>query len=116
MFQAIRWTARVLSILLVLFFGFMIFSHFFGGLEAPPDVATLLPMIVMLAGLVIGWRWELAGGAIVILGFAISAGQNPQIVKAWPYALCLLAGLLYLASVIARRKSTQMSAQTPISD
>lgn len=105
MSDAIRWVARMLSIILVLFFGFMVSAHFFGGQEEPPRAATTLAIAVMLSGLIVAWKWEVVGGILILGGYAFSALLAPPVLRAWPYALCLLAGVLFLVSWFMRRSA-----------
>jgi len=101
---AVHWTARVLSVIVVLFFGFMIVAHFVGSEELPPRAATLVAIGVILIGLMVAWRWEAVGGVLVLGGYCFSALLNGQVLRAWPYALCLIAGLLFLVSWFMRRR------------
>lgn len=103
MSNAIRWVARGLSVVLVLFFAFMVSAHFLGGQEAPPGTATTLAIGVILLGLIVAWKWEALGGIVVLCGYAFSALLAPPVLRAWPYAVCLLAGVLFLISWFMRR-------------
>ncbi|WP_435891976.1 DUF7670 domain-containing protein, partial [Klebsiella pneumoniae] len=64
-----RWLARILSGLIVLFVSFFVIAYFVGGKEhssrplSAADYVALATSAVSLAGLVVAWKWELAGGA-----------------------------------------------------
>jgi hypothetical protein len=82
---AARWVARGSGVVLFLFWG----SFFVHHLSWFTDPDRWPPMwvfafqglhLLMLAGLVVGWRWELLGGALVLLPaapfFVLAAGPN----------------------------------------
>ena len=104
MTTAVHWTARVLSVVVVLFFGFMIVAQFVGDEELPPRAVTLVAISAILIGLMVAWRWEGVGGVIALGGYFFSALLNGQVLRTWPYALCLVAGLLFLLSWFMRRR------------
>jgi hypothetical protein len=100
---AVRWTARVLSAVLLLFWGFMIVGHLVGDAGRPSRPLTANDYLLMslmglwIAGLAASWKWELAGGAVTLVALAIAAFLNPQIL-AFPGAFIAVAGVLFLAS------------------
>ena len=73
-----RWIARILSIALLLFWGYFIAAHLAGGNKpaprplSPRDLAILAALLASLAGLAVAWKRERAGGlmtlAAVLLG------------------------------------------------
>jgi hypothetical protein len=99
----IRWVARVLAAVTVLFFGVMLLGHFFGGQETPPPPDVLIPILVMLVGFVLAWKWELVSGALAIAGYLTNVIRSPQLLTAWPYAVCLLTGVLFVVSAFLHR-------------
>jgi hypothetical protein len=69
----VRWIARLSAAVLFLFWGGFFVEHltewFIAPLPRTPPPAVWLAQLLhflILAGLVIGWRWELAGGLLVI--------------------------------------------------
>lgn len=110
----LRWAARITGLLLV---GLVIT---FAVGEGPPNVfrqplpvtVEFIGMGLMLAGFLIGWRWEAMGGATSIAGFAIFAATELIVNRHLPgFAICLFVvpGLLFLASSGLRiRQSTGM--------
>lgn len=64
--KVLRWSARVISAILLLFLGL----SFAGSLGREPlqpgDAAKLIVLGVMMAGMILAWRWELLGGSLVI--------------------------------------------------
>ncbi len=64
---AARWSARLLSGLILLFWGFFLVAHLLGegGKPSRPltiaDYVIVASIVAALAGLAVAWRWELAG-------------------------------------------------------
>src|SRR5262245_24365725 len=78
-FPAMRWGARILSVLLLLFWGWFLLAHLFGqgGRPSRPrlveaDYAILTAVVVSLVGLAVAWRWERLGGTLSLA--AVTAG------------------------------------------
>lgn len=75
---------------------------------ATPKEPTTLVIPVMLLGLIVAWKWEVLGAILILGGYACSAVMAPAVLRSWPYALCLLAGVLFLfSSIMQRRASTR---------
>lgn len=98
----VRSIARVVSVALLLFVALVAIGE---GFPNPMDLAgreSLLTVafVAMVAGLIVGWWRELAGGLLILGGFAAfmiveyiatgDAGMN------WIFALFPAAGILYL--------------------
>ena len=98
-----RWTARVLTCLIVLFFGFFLVAHFFGEQGRPSrplvwqDYVILTTLVVSLAGLSLAWKWERMGGAIALLAIVICAVVNWHVLI-FPGVLIPFTALLYSVS------------------
>jgi hypothetical protein len=96
-----RRTARIWAAALVLFWGAFFVEHlawFADPRRLPPLWVFLLVGLhfLMLAGLLAGWKWELAGAAVALASsvpfFAVAAGRNFPwfaLVTAAPSALWL---------------------------
>jgi hypothetical protein len=85
--------------LLTTWLGFVIFEAILSGPPAPVTALQAAAFAVVFAGYALGWRYELAGGLLAILGtaafFAVCAftiGVPPQSGVAWFAA----PGVLYL--------------------
>jgi peptidoglycan/LPS O-acetylase OafA/YrhL len=77
--------------------------------QPPAVVAEFIAMFLMLAGFLVGWRWEGAGGLIAIGGFALfSAAEFVANGKPPHGAVPLFAipGVFYLASYCTGRLLT----------
>lgn len=103
-----RWSARIISILILLFWGFFLFAHLFGGdggatrpLNAR-DVIGLTTMLTSLAGLIVAWKWEFAGAMMTLIAMAIGAIVNWRVLM-FPFVLVPITGVLFLASWWIRR-------------
>jgi hypothetical protein len=99
----IRWGARILSVLILMFWGYFIVAHIFGDAGRPSrplvwqDHATLTALIASLAGLAVAWKWELAGGAMTLLAVLVGAFVNPGVL-AGPYTLIPITAVMHLSS------------------
>ena len=98
-----RWSARVLSSLIVLFFGFFLFAHLVGDQGGPSrplvwnDYVILFTLVISLVGLLLAWKWELAGAALTLIAVAVCAAVNWKVLV-FPGALIPVAALLFVAS------------------
>ena len=99
----VRWSARVLSVLVVLCFGFFLVAHLIGDQDhgsrplASNDYVILVTLIVSLVGLLLAWNWEFAGAAIALIAISVCAVANWRILVS-PGALIPISALLYLSS------------------
>jgi len=101
-----RWTARILSALILLFWGFFIVAHFFGdGEEASRpltacDYVGLMTMGAWLVGLAVAWKWEFIGGVVTIVAYLIAIAANPAVLM---FLFIPITAMLFLASWWMRR-------------
>ena len=106
----ISWTARILSSLIVLFYGFFLVAHLIGDEGGPSrplvwkDYVILATLVVSLVGLVLAWKWEFAGAAITLIAIGICAVVNWKVLV-FPGALIPFSAVLYLLSWWFRRAS-----------
>jgi hypothetical protein len=69
MATTLRWSARILSALILLFWSFFIVASLAGdeGRSSRPlmtsDYISLTAMVISLAGLGVAWKWERIGAA-----------------------------------------------------
>lgn len=73
----LHWTPRILCILAILFISLFALDAFEPGLTIWQQLAAfamhLVPSFVLLALLLVAWRWELAGGIVfMLLGLGLS--------------------------------------------
>jgi prolipoprotein diacylglyceryltransferase len=114
--KVLYWTARILCILAILFISFFLWEK------------SLIPSFVLLAILIIAWKWEKAGGIILtIFGLAFSIFIFVFNYKRnhFPVMICLLqtlavaipfvlAGILFILSHYRKKKELSgVQSQTP---
>ena len=109
-----RWTARLISSVIILIWGFFFFSQLFTnyydetGSFAPSEGAIYasVPIIILLVGTIIAWLNEKWGGIILIAGyFPAAIGGYLQAVSNLPPEAPAAAGfipvILYLPFLIS---------------
>jgi hypothetical protein len=100
---AARWCARLLSGLLLLFWGFFLAAHLLGDEGRPSrpmtaaDCAIVASLVAALAGLAVSWRWELAGAVTTLLAIVVCAALNWKVLV-FPGTLIPVAALLFLTA------------------
>ena len=66
--KAVRWTARVLSVPILLVWAFFIVAYAAGPVRSLPitlpDSVAYGAMLVSLLALAAAWKWELGGGIL----------------------------------------------------
>lgn len=113
---AVRWGARVLGGLILLFWCFFLIAHLVGdeGRASRPltrdDYLSLSSLAVALAGLALAWKWERAGAAVTLAAVAVCAAFNWKVLL-FPGTLIPVAAVLYLLSWRACRASEQDGAE-----
>jgi len=78
----VRWIARTLSVLILLFWGYFIVAHLFGtAAQSSRPIAGdsgLFSMVLLwFVGLAIAWRWELIGATVTLAAVLVAALINP---------------------------------------
>jgi hypothetical protein len=105
----VRWTARVLSALLVA----IVLLIFVGEGFNPLNLKGIEPVQMALfwtacAGMVVAWRWPAVGGALslggMILFFAVESAVTGRLPRGLFFYLMLLPGVLFLLSAFIRRR------------
>jgi hypothetical protein len=110
---AVRWIARILSALIILFWGYMILGHLIGteAQSSRPlvasDTAQVAMMLLWLGGLAVAWRWELVGAILALMGALIGALLNPNTVS-----LCVVPAVPALLFLFCWWRS-RVSRHTP---
>ncbi len=99
----IRWSARVLSAVILLFWGVFLVAHMVGGEGqgsrplTSNDLLILAGLTGSLVGLALAWRWELVGAALALVAIAICAFANWRVLV-FPGALIPVTAMLFVAS------------------
>lgn len=65
----VRWLGRVTSVPILLLFGILFVQDGFPVFLFGTDPSHMIALVVSLLGLAIGWKWELAGGGLVLAGY-----------------------------------------------
>ena len=119
--KVFSWTARILCILAILFVSLFALDSFSSERTFWQNTAAflmhLIPSFVLIAILIIAWKWEKAGGIILtIIGLAFSIflfifnyNKNHSVATSLLIALMLaipfvLAGILFILSYYRKKK------------
>lgn len=111
-----RWGARMLSVPILLFWGFMLIAHVVGDEGRPSrplvwgDYAILTALVASLVGLAVAWKWEPLGAALTLAAVLACAFINWRVLV-FPGTLIPIAGLLFLSSTILNRTRNDGSAE-----
>ena len=110
--MVIRWTARILSILILTFHA----MSFFGDLPmanlTTSDYMNLGLWVLVMLGMIIAWKWEVAGGLLIIAVFVVQVNRNPMVLSMWAFWIAPLTGALFLISWMISRKKNEPGTKT----
>lgn len=97
-FLTLRWIARVLGSLVVLFLILMALAYAIEeGAEGLPGIRVSAAIIIWIIGVALSWRWEGIGGGIILLNTVIFFILVPKVFSSLsPYHLFLVVGILFL--------------------
>jgi hypothetical protein len=110
--QILFWTPRILGILFTLFVGMFSLDVFGmgGGFWATLGgfIVHNIPTLILLAALVLGWRWEWVGAAL-FTGFGVwylaeARGVSPMLYYVIFAGIPFLVGALFLVGWITREQ------------
>ena len=117
----IRWTARVLSVALILaMLTYFIGAALVGGGMSTPTVMSLvdsfrvLTLLMALVGVVVAWRWEAIGAVLIAGSVLLFIAINTVTVGAWQFSPLGLLSLVVAALFLWdwwRREKTYLSSQ-----
>ena len=104
-----RWVARISGLLLVLLvFVFLVGEGVPNVFAAPFEVQLeFLAMAAMLAGFLVGLRWEAVGGGLAIAGFTLFCGVEQVVTGKLPggaIPLFAIPGVLLILSYFCSRQ------------
>ena len=104
---ACRWTARIVGTLLVLMCVIIAIGEGMPNpLTQPMSVQVgFLALALVMIGILGGWRWELAGGTLSLVGWSlfVVAVMHPPRGLNWFVGALALPGILYVAGALVRR-------------
>ncbi len=104
----IRWAARISGLALAVMATLFLFGEGFPNVFVQPTEVVLefLALGMMLAGFLLGWRWEAIGGGLALLGFSLFCGVELIVNGAFPggaIPLFAIPGILLLISYAVSR-------------
>jgi hypothetical protein len=94
--SGVKWTARVLSLPLIL-----MFSIGLGGVVLSgdyPDKGEMINGLFTLFALLIAWRWEKVGGGLLLLGNSVNACITKMQEEPWGFYIVWMLAFLFLTS------------------
>ena len=102
--KIIRWTARGLSIIALLFH-ILSFAGDLGSAHLQPgDTENLLVWGIIMAGMIAAWKWERLGGVVIIIAFLVQVNTNPWIISMWTMWVSPFIGTLFFLSGVLAKK------------
>ena len=106
-----RWTARSIAALVIALFVFFAIGEGMPNPFTQPPVVQIgfLALAMILAGILGGWRWELAGGVISLAGWCLFVGSVTNFPRGltWFFWVLAMPGLLYVISALLRRHTNK---------
>jgi len=118
----IRWSARILSGVLAGVVLFGVGRHAFGDGDLPnpftqsPSVAfEVMGLFVSWIGLIVAWKWEAIGAALIIIGMLVFHIIEGKLWLGQIYIVFEVAGILYLLSWQLRRVCSRKWGQAELS-
>jgi hypothetical protein len=101
-----RWSGRLLGLAALAFVAWFLIAHIVAGKGPNPfqfsavEAALTATLFATVIGMLIGWRWELAGGLLITFSMAIFLVIEGLASHSWPrgWVIWLLPvpGILYL--------------------
>ncbi len=108
----IFWIARILAVLILGFWGFIIIAHLVGDAGAPSrdlnlqDYAGISAMVGSLLGLGLSFKWERIGAMVTLTAIAIGATLNWRVLL-FPGILIPIAAVLFLLHSYLRNSESR---------
>lgn len=109
--KSILWTARLLTVVVLGFWGFFLIAHLVGdaGASSRPltaqDIASLGLMIASVLGLGLALKWERNGALLTIVAVMAGAVFNWRVLL-FPATLIPITAVLFLIGVYLRTGKT----------
>jgi hypothetical protein len=112
----LKWLARVLSMVAILFLLLFSFDAFGGdepfGRQLTGFLIQNIPAFVLILSLVIAWKYEIAGGVLFLLAFAAMAvwfksfaGNSASLIVISPFFIAGCAFIIH--ALLSARKGQQ---------
>lgn len=106
--KTFRWSARLLSLLILAFWGFFLIAGLFGDAAqggrplVTDDFLILGALVTSLAGLAVAWKWEFAGAVLTLAAVAVCAAVNWRVLM-FPGTLIPITACLFLIAARTAR-------------
>ena len=114
-----RWIARVLGVLLLLLAVAIAVGEAVAGSSTSQSLTTrevlmMIAFVVALSGLMVGWRRETIGGALVLSGLAcfylLNYVYTGRVITGWVFIALAIPGALFLVAAWQGRSIKHPSA------
>jgi len=106
--KIIRWTARTLSAMVILFHA----GSFFGDLPmtglSMSDQITLFLWGLVIVGLIIAWKWEGIGGLIILGVTLVQYNRSPELFSIWVMWIAPFTAMPFLLCWLQTRKKIEL--------
>jgi len=111
-----RWVARIVSAFAVAVIVIIAIGEGMPNLLTEPAMVQVgfVGLALIVVGFFAGWRWELAGGVLSLVGICLIFG--PSIVNGkitWFFAVLIAPGVLYITSYLMRSHAAGHSKTQP---
>jgi hypothetical protein len=104
----LRWAGRTLGLTAFALVVWFLIAHLLAGegpnpfRMTPIELALAVTFFTAVAGMVVGWRWETAGGVMIVAGmllfFLVERAAGGSWPRGWVIWTFPLPGILYLAA------------------
>jgi len=105
--KILRWIARVLSVMIILFFVASLLGDRSVGTLTHLDWIKLGMWLSIMIGLLVSWKWEVTGGLIVIGAFLVMVILNPMILSMWAMWVSPLTAWLFILCGMRDKKMSE---------
>lgn len=114
--KVVHWIPRITGILMTLFIGMFALDAFQSGLTVWQQIRDffihLVPAYIVLATVLIGWKWDLAGCLIYLIlavFYATWAYQHPLWILGISVPLLVLSVLFFLSWYLKRKEKKELN-------
>ena len=108
MIKVLRWTARTLTIFVIAFHLLSFLGDRYSSSLTTLDIVKLVLWGIILAGMIVAWKWERIGGFMIIGGTVVQTVINPQILLMWAMWIAPIIGVLFLICWAKTRRMAQL--------
>ena len=110
--KIIRWTARILSALIIAFHVLSFLGDRLPSNLPTRDVVNLILWGIVMLGLIIAWKWEGIGGLVIILVSVVQYVIDPVLLSMWAFWIAPFTGVLFLISWVKNRRKAEPTPKT----